>query len=158
VTIHSILALAASAAIATACAARPQAPAAAAHDIALERASSDFFAAVAARDPDRTAGHFAEDAVIHAADMPAVSGRAAIRTFYGNVFRFLGDTRSTAGTTRLAASGDMAYQTGRTTNVFQGEGGPVEFAGKYVLVWERREGEWRIAVYALSSDQRPAAR
>jgi ketosteroid isomerase-like protein len=139
-------------ALVTACAHRPG-TGSAPDDEGLRQRQSDFLAALSARDLERTAALFAEDAVIHVADMPPLQGRDAIRRFYGNVFRFLSESASTPGPLRVSASADMAYGTGRVTNVFDAEQGRVEYTGKYLLVWERRGSEWWVAFYGLSSDR-----
>jgi branched-chain amino acid transport system substrate-binding protein len=123
----------------------------------LEARQAEFFAALAARDVDRTAALFAESAVLHVAGMPAVEGRAAIRAFYGNLFGFLSASSAVPGALHLAASGDLAYGTGTAANVFRRPTGSVEYRGKYALVWRRLEGDWRIALYAVTSDQPEAA-
>jgi ketosteroid isomerase-like protein len=114
---------------------------------------SAFLAALSARDLEQTLAHFAPDAVLHVAIFPAVRGEAAIRQFYGNVFRFLTESTATPDTTRVSAGSDMAFSLGTVRNVFSGEQGRQEHTGKFSLVWERRAGEWRIVLYTLSSDR-----
>lgn len=123
------------------------------HDEALAERQSEFFAAVVARDAERMAAFFADDAVLHVADMPAIEGRGAIQEFYGNVFRFMSGSRATPGTIQVSDSGDLAYGIGRVINEFRGAEGPVEYAGKYALVWRRAEGAWVVVLYSVSSDQ-----
>jgi ketosteroid isomerase-like protein len=120
---------------------------------ALDAREAEFFAAMAARDADRVADLFAHDAALHVANMPQVEGQSAVRAFYGNLFGFLTGSTATPGATHVAASGDMAYGTGSTTNEFRGPDGAVTYTGKYVLVWRREAGDWRVALYAISSDQ-----
>jgi uncharacterized protein (TIGR02246 family) len=121
-------------------------------EAAVRERQWSFMAAIAARDLEATLAHFADDAVLHVAGMPALEGRDAIRSFYGNVFRFLSASQATPSVLRVAAGGDVAFGTGSVANAFEGLQGRREFAGKYLLVWERRAGEWLVAVYALSSD------
>lgn len=118
----------------------------------LEQRQTSFLAALSGKDPDATAGHFSENGVLHVANMPALHGREAIRQFYGNVFRFLTESESTPDTMQFSDGADMAYGMGRVSNAFEGPQGRTEFAGKYLLVWEKRDGEWSIAAYSLSSD------
>jgi uncharacterized protein (TIGR02246 family) len=120
---------------------------------ALEARERDFTAALAARDADRMAALFAEDAVLHVANMPPVEGRDSVAQFYGNTFRFLSDSRSTPETLHVSDGGDMAYTTGSVTNEFHRPDGPVEYAGKHVLICRAVDGEWMIALYAISSNQ-----
>jgi ketosteroid isomerase-like protein len=143
--------------LAGACAHRPPVSAAA-ERAALETRQAAFLTALAARDAERTAAHFADDAVLHVAGMPPIRGRAAIHRFYGNVFRFMRASSSTPELLRMSHGADMAFSTGRVTNVFDGADGPVEHAGKFLLVWEKRGGEWAIAVYGISSDRPDANR
>lgn len=119
----------------------------------LQAREASFLAALAAKDVDQTVDHFAEDAVLHVANMAPVRGRPAIRQFYGNVFRFLDASAPVSEMVRTSSVGDMGYSMGRVTNTFTGQEGPVEFAGKYLLVWERRGDEWLIATYSISNDQ-----
>ncbi len=124
----------------------------------LHQRQADFLAALSARDLEQTVAHFADDAVLHVANMPPVQGREAIQRFYGNVFRFLSASDPVPELTRVADDADMAYTTGRVTNTFAGPDGPVEHTGKYLLVWERRGGDWAIVVYSISSNQPDPAR
>lgn len=124
----------------------------------LQEREASFLAALAAKDPEQTAGHFADDAVLHVANMPPLHGRDAIRQFYVNVFRFLDTSASTPEVVRTSSSGDMGYSMGRVSNVFAGEQGRVEYTGKYIVVWERRSGDWSIATYSISNNQPEARR
>jgi ketosteroid isomerase-like protein len=121
----------------------------------LDQRQDEFFAAVAARDEDRTAAMFADRAMLHVANMPAIEGRDAIRRFYGNLYGFLSASRATPDAMQMSASADMAYTVGRTVNEFRGPEGMIEFAGKFVLVWQLIDGDWMITLYGISSDERP---
>jgi uncharacterized protein (TIGR02246 family) len=114
-----------------------------------------FLSAMAARDANRLAAFFTDDAVLHVANMPAVSGAEAIRSFYGNVFRFMTSTTATVERYRVSAAGDLAYTLGRVANTFAGPDGPSEYQGKFFIAWERRDGEWRVAAYGVSNDGAP---
>jgi ketosteroid isomerase-like protein len=54
---------------------------------------------------------------------------------------------------RLSGSGDMAYSAGTVPTAFDGEQGLVEYPGKYLLIWERRDGAWSIVAYSISNNQ-----
>jgi ketosteroid isomerase-like protein len=119
---------------------------------------ADYHAAMAARDADRIAAMFSEDAVLHIANMPPVEGREAIHRFYTRMFGFLSATSATPETLVVSAGGDMAYGTGRTINEFRGPEGPVSFAGKYALIWRKPGDAWLVAIYTVSSNQQDPAR
>jgi ketosteroid isomerase-like protein len=99
------------------------------------------------------AGLFADDAVLHVANMPPVQGRDAIRRFYGNLFGFLSASAATPETLHISAGGDMAYGVGSATNEFRGPQGPAVYAGKYFLVWRKVADEWMVVLYGVSSNQ-----
>ena len=119
----------------------------------LGERQNEFFAALQARDADRTAVLFADDAVLQVANMPPMEGQEGIRRFYANLFGFLSGSEAVPEATHLSRSGDLAYSVGATTNEFRGPDGPVSYSGKYVLVWRKVEADRRIAVYAISSDE-----
>ena len=121
------------------------------HEHLLERQAT-FLAAMASKDVDATAEHFAEDAILHIANMPPIQGRETIRTFYSNVFLFMEESETVPESVQIAASADMAYTTGRVINSFQGEGESVSYSGKYLLIWENLDNEWLISVYAVSNN------
>jgi ketosteroid isomerase-like protein len=54
---------------------------------------------------------------------------------------------------RTSSARDMGFSMGRVTGVFTGKDGRVEYAGKYLLVWQRRGDEWLIATYSISNNQ-----
>jgi uncharacterized protein (TIGR02246 family) len=137
--------------LATGCA--PASPSIEAEREQLELRQASFLTALAAKDAEATAAHFAEDAVVHVANMPPMRGRDAIRQFYGNVFRFLSASEPTPEVTRVSSGADMAYSVGRVVNAFEGEQGRVEYEGKFLLVWEKHDDRWLIAVYSISSNQ-----
>lgn len=124
----------------------------------LRQTQGAFLDALSARNVQQATRHFADDAVLHVANLPPMHSRESIQQFYGNVFRFLRASTSTPETTRFSGGADMAYTAGRIVNVFDGEQGPVEFAGKFILVWERRDDRWSIAAYSISSNRPDAGR
>lgn len=56
---------------------------------ALQQREREFLAALSARNFEQTTAYFAEDAVLHVANLSPLQGRGAIAQFYGNVFRFV---------------------------------------------------------------------
>jgi hypothetical protein len=95
---------------------------------------------------------------VQVAGMPPVRGREGVRRFYGNVFRFLRESSATPEALRATANGDIAYGFGAVRNVFDGAGGRSEYDGKYLVAWERRDGEWLVSAYSVSSNQPESGR
>jgi uncharacterized protein (TIGR02246 family) len=127
-------------------------------DEAVIRASAPAWAAAYnAGDADKLAAMYWEDAVLQPPGAPAASGRAAIREF------FAGDTAATRGaglTMNIPAagavdvSGDLAYEAG-TYTVTDASGAIVD-AGKYIGVFQKRDGKWLYIRDTWNSDMAPA--
>jgi ketosteroid isomerase-like protein len=124
----------------------------------LQRREVEFPSTLGARDLEQTTAHFAEDAALHVADMPPVHGREAIAKVYGNLFRFLSSSSGTPELMRMSSSGDLTYSTGTVENVFGAKPQATRYSGKYLLVWERRAGEWVIVLYGVSNNRSETSR
>ena len=105
-------------------------------------------AAVAARDIDRFLSLLADDVAVFPDQQPIVKGKPAVRTLFAPFFDAKGPALSCEPlTAEVAASGDMAYTTG--TYLVKGtdaERSATRGHGKYVTVWRKRGGRWRVAV------------
>ena len=55
-------------------------------------------------------------------------------------------------TVEIAESGELAYDFGSWTVVFDEESEPSEAAGKSTIVWRKQDGEWKCAVMTFSMD------
>jgi uncharacterized protein (TIGR02246 family) len=121
--------------------------------VLLERRQEAFAAAMATRDATEVAACFADDAVLHIANQPPIQGKPAIQQFYSQVFRFLAASEFVPESLRIAASADLAYSTARVNNTFEREGNRIEYSGKSLLVWEKREETWKIAAYTVSNNR-----
>jgi uncharacterized protein (TIGR02246 family) len=111
-----------------------------------------------AQDADKLAAMYWEDAVLQPPGAPAATGTAAIREFLA------ADTATTkaAGLTMnipeagaVDVSGDLAYEAGSYT-VTDASGATVD-AGKYIGVFEKRDGKWLYIRDTWNSDNAPAA-
>lgn len=110
-------------------------------------------------DADAMANLYADDALLLPPGAPTASGRDAIREF------LKGDTAASqaAGVTFHVASdadavhisGDMAWQNG-TYTVTDASGATVD-AGKYLSVFQKKEGKWQLYRDTWNSDNAPAA-
>jgi ketosteroid isomerase-like protein len=118
----------------------------------LEQRQDAFLDALSTRDLEQVLGHFDDDALVHIANMPPIGGRDAIAQFYGNVFRFLRSAGYRPDFIRVSDCGQFAYSAGSVTTVFDGREGPVEYAGKFLLVWVKRDHEWFATAYSISNN------
>ena len=100
---------------------------------------------------------YAEDAVLLPPNAPMIVGGEAIRGFWQTVLD-AGVSDVTLETTRLGASGDLAYGVGRyTLTAPLAEGGRAEDDGKYLVVFRRQaDGAWKAIADMFGSNRRPA--
>jgi ketosteroid isomerase-like protein len=52
----------------------------------------------------------------------------------------------------VAQAGDVAYDIGTYSLAFDGGQGPVRDRGKYVVVWRKVSGDWKVAADIFNSD------
>lgn len=128
-----------------------------ADESAIEQIYSVWNDAIRAKDAEAVAALYAEDAVKLVPNLPLLEGRQEIESYYAGLFE-VPDFRSTFGPTRIvvADGGDLAYDHGTYTASWTGEAGPAEEVGKYVSVWRRIDGGWRLAVDMDNPDPAPA--
>ena len=111
--------------------------------------------AAARRDLDGMMAIYAPDAQELLPDMPPIVGRDAIREFYRGVIEELPRFahQFEAHEVILAESGDLAVVRGSyrfTPDTLR----PAEAQiGKFVGVWRRRDGDWRLQMNISNSDQ-----
>jgi ketosteroid isomerase-like protein len=53
---------------------------------------------------------------------------------------------------QVAASGDLGYSRGTYRFRYTANGQPAEEAGKYVVVWKKWNGAWKVAVDVWNTD------
>lgn len=109
--------------------------------------------AVEERDLEAIVGLFAEDGQIMPPNAKSVKGRKPIAEAWQGILDLPELDFSFAPTAvNVAGSGDMAYVIGTYQLAYQGEEARVEDAGKYVDVWEKIDGEWKVVIETYNSD------
>ena len=115
---------------------------------AVRRADTERCAAMAARDFDRFLSLVADDVAVFPEQQPLVKGKPAARVLWAPFFDAKGPAMScTPLTADVAASGEVAYTTG--TYLLKGgeaERSPTRGHGKYVTIWRKGRGGWKVAV------------
>jgi ketosteroid isomerase-like protein len=123
---------------------------------AIQAAARDWFKAIEAKDLDKTLSFYAPDAEYLSAGRPAVSTAEGRRKFWIEDYASPGFA-SEETTTRIevAASGDLAYQSG--TYIGSGQdarGTPTKSTGKFVVVWKKQpNGQWKAIIDIDNADQ-----
>jgi ketosteroid isomerase-like protein len=120
----------------------------------LRERSAAIVAAEASKNIDTVLTYYAEDAVIHPPTAPVAKGHSAIRQLYADFYRTVPFASFTASITSMevAGSGDLAFETGVNRFGFDSAGTRTEDIGKYLTVWRKLGGEWKIAAVAFSPD------
>lgn len=122
---------------------------------AIRELDRKFMSAVASKDAKALVSAFyTADAVLLPPGAPLVKGRSAIQKFLQGLLD-AGATKLTLKTTKVEASGDLAY--GRGAYGFSmptPDGRAQQEVGKYVVVYRRqRNGSWLAVADIFNADQ-----
>ena len=103
---------------------------------AIARANERMVAAIRSGNANQIAAYYSDSATVMPPDAPAVTGRDAIRQYWAGILRD-GGLETTVVTDNVTQTcGDMAAERGH----YEVKG----HKGKYVVVWRKIEGEWKI--------------
>lgn len=81
---------------------------------------------------------------------PTVTGRPAIAEFWRGAVAAMNVQRLRLHTLSLDVFGDQAQEVGRAELAVEGGGAPVSL--KYVVLWKREDGGWRMDVDIWNAD------
>lgn len=120
----------------------------------IRELSQQALRAAQAKDAATYANFYAEDAVSMGANQTAIRGRDAIRGMVAEMFALPNLAFSFAPTKiEVAASGDIAYEIGTYRVAADMPGGRLDDEGKYLTLWKKVAGEWKIASDISNSDR-----
>lgn len=118
----------------------------AAEEAAIRAVDRTFMEAAQAGDAAAFAAVFAPDGQLLFPNEPAVTGREAIRAHAEEMLALPGFSVTwEASRYIIAESGDVAASIGTYDLVMTLPDGPVEDHGKYLTLWQKVDGEWRVA-------------
>ena len=125
---------------------------------AIRDMDARWLKAAQARDPAGEAAMFASDGVAYREHVDPLVGPAAFQTWDTKVYADNPKQSSTWTTdsVRIADSGDLAIQTGEYHVTGIGAKGEREDKGRFVTVWKKVAGEWKVA-YDIGSTTMPEA-
>ena len=130
----------------------------AAEEQAIRDADAAMLRAARAGDAAAFADAFAPDGRFLFPYAPAAEGRAAIRERFAENASTPGfDVRWTTRLVEVSEAGDLAWTTGRYTLAMETPDGPVRDEGKFLSVWEKVGGEWKLAADMIATDLPPGA-
>lgn len=121
---------------------------------AIRELSRQWLAEFTAKDLDAVMTYYAPDAIQMPANGPSIVGKEAIRAWY-ELWLPNPDITTTfqPEVIEVAASGDLAYDRGVYHFKMETPNGPIEDHGKYLIVWQKIDGEWKALADISNSDQ-----
>jgi ketosteroid isomerase-like protein len=120
---------------------------------AIRAADAAWFAAEAARDIESIMPFVSDRAVFQPPDGPAIVGAEAVRNFYQSFFALpYTDAGGSSDSIVVSSSGDLAYDIGRNFLVLKGPEGERRHDGKYLAVWQKSGGTWKLTALSWSLD------
>jgi ketosteroid isomerase-like protein/quercetin dioxygenase-like cupin family protein len=107
-----------------------------------------------AKDVDRFVSYFTPDATMAMAGMPAMKGPQAVKTNLGPMMQAPGfDISWKATDAVVATSGDIGYTVGTYALTMNNPAGkPGTEKGKYLTVWKKVAGAWKVTYDTATSD------
>jgi ketosteroid isomerase-like protein len=124
---------------------------------AFNAGTAEWAAAYTAGEPDRIVALYSEDAIVMPPDAPSVTGDAALRSFLADdiaTTKKAGLTLVINGDDEADTSGDLGWHRG-TFKVVNAGGGSMG-TGKFLEIWQRQQGKWRITHDIWNNDAAPA--
>ena len=119
----------------------------------LRDLDSQWSAAAAAKDVDKTVSFYSDDAIVMAPNAPADTTKQAIRKGWKELLDSVSDISWTTTRVEIAKSGDLAVLIG-TYKTTMKDG--TKDVGKYCEVWERKaDGNWKCGTDIFNSDLAP---
>lgn len=117
----------------------------------IEKLNESFMAALQKGDLAAIGLMYAEDADLLPSGAQMVKGRAAIQAYWTKAAESIGNLRLTTVDVQALGS-ETAREIG--TFILQTKGQPPqELAGKYVVIWRRIEGDWKLATDIWNTDK-----
>ncbi len=110
--------------------------------------------AVQAGDADTIANLYTEDGMVMPPNAVQAEGTEAVRQFWEGLLGLPNLSFTFEPTTvEVAEAGDMAYDIGTYSLSYDADPGRVEDEGKYVVVWAKEGGEWKVVADIFNSNK-----
>ena len=117
----------------------------------IDKLNESFMAAFQKGDTAAIGQMYAEDAYLLPSGGEMVKGRAAIQAFWTKAAEGIGDFKLTTVDVKPLGN-DAAREIGTFTLKTKGQP-PQEVTGKYVVVWQKVGGDWRLATDIWNTDK-----
>jgi ketosteroid isomerase-like protein len=125
----------------------------AADEQAIKDLGSQMVTAAAAKDAAKLGTFYADGGRFMAPNAPIAEGPAAISAGWASMFELPGVAVTWSPTmVHIADGGDLAYDVGTYNMSFDDPKGKVTDTGKYLTVWSKVGGQWKIVADMFNSD------
>jgi uncharacterized protein (TIGR02246 family) len=128
-------------------------PAGAQDKATIDKLNAEFMTAFDKGDMAAIGQMYTEEAYLLPPGAEIVKGRAAIQAFWTKAAEGIGDLKLMTSDMKALGS-DAAREVGTFTLKTKGQQSQ-EVAGKYVVVWEKADGQWRLATDIWIRTSRP---
>lgn len=110
------------------------------------------------RDLKGIVGLYGEDGIVMAPNAPPMQGPDPVSQVWGGLFELPGFKLTiTPVEVTVARSGDLAMDRGVYALTTAGPAGEVVENGKYVVVWKKVDGDWKVAADIFNANAAPPA-
>ena len=122
----------------------------------IDALNAQWVAAFKAKDYATIESLMAPDSLLLAPGNPPIQGAEAVVETW-KAWGALPNVEITFGAKRVeaAASGDLAYDYGAYTFAFDSDKGPFAEEGKYIVVWKKIDGAWKVAADIFNNNSAP---
>jgi uncharacterized protein (TIGR02246 family) len=110
--------------------------------------------AAESKDLDKTVSFYADDASMLPPNMPIATGKDAIRAVWSQLISAPGSITFAPSKIVISKSGDLAYEIGAfQSTVNDARGKPATSTGKFVVAWQKRDGQWKVVADIFNDDK-----
>jgi ketosteroid isomerase-like protein len=120
---------------------------------AIDACNHNFMTNFGQQDAAGLAGLYTSNGCIMPSNSDIVSGAGNIQGFWQGVFD-MGVKAAVLDTVDLEEHGNTAIETGRYT--MKADGGAVADHGKYIIIWKKESGTWKLHKDIFNTSQPPA--
>lgn len=130
---------------------------AAADEQTIRSTNERWLQLIRAKDAAAIAQLYTDDGAVMPPNERAAVGRESIEQWWNSSMQMLGfDLTFETDQLVVSQAGDMALDRGTYRLAATPPGGPINDSGKFVVVWRKVDGEWKVAADIFNSDG-PAA-
>lgn len=136
---------------------KPPAVDTAAEEKTIHTLGMSFNDLIVAKNDSAIAALYAVEAVMLPPNMPAITGNSAVRTFWAALWPMNAAFTITPTKVQVAQAGDVAIEEGTWIFEVPTPQGAQKDNGKYLVVWRKEGGSWKVTHDMWSSDNPPPA-